>query len=93
MTKKEIEQKFEAMMLQKIVAHNMWIIPTVHPAKHIYTFHITNLPTQGIDFHMIKINGGPVALQGWFMPDAGIERIQNIIQETMDFHDKNRDRS
>lgn len=90
MTKKEIEQKFEAMMLHKIGAHDMWIIPSVKPPKYLYTFHITHLPTKGTAFHMIKINGGPVSLQGWFMPDQGIERIQQIIQETMDFHDKNR---
>lgn len=91
MTKKEIEQKFEGMLLQKIIAHDMWIIPTVNPPQLLYTFHITYVLEKTEDAPMIRVNGGPLSLQGWYTAENGIERIQIIIQETIDNYDKKRD--
>jgi hypothetical protein len=86
MTKKEIEDRFRGMLLYQSDQIDKWRIPAPVHTKYYYTFSIVQMPKQKLGGRheggiMIRVEGGPVSLQGWYMPDAGIERIQKIIQE------------
>ena len=81
MTKKEIEYKFRRMLLKESTSMDLWHIHTITPTKYLWSFSIVQMPGRKNDGYMIQIKGGPISLQGWYMPDAGIERIQKIIQE------------
>lgn len=84
MKRDEIEQTFRDMALVHNRAHDFWHFPPGINSSYQFTIRdLMNMGTGGASEKelQIRVNGGPVATEGWYMPDQGIKKIQLIIKD------------